>query len=84
MMRMTRNCENNSIVSCFSKYLAVSPNNQMSGSDLFSSHNRHNTIESQPIRMCHSIMIELQPLNIQTDKNQSYGQYTIYARYGTI
>ena len=84
MMRMMRNCENNSIISCFSEYLAVSLNNQMSGSDLFSSHNQHNMIESQPIRMCHSITIELQPLNVQTDKNQSYGQYTMYARYGTI
>ena len=46
----------------------------MSGSDLSSGHNQHNTIESQLIRMRHSIMIELQPLNIQTDKNQSYGQ----------
>ena len=81
---MMRNCENKSIVNCFSEYLAVSLNNQMSGSDLSSGHNQHNMIESQPIRMHHSIMIELQPLNIQTDKNQSYGQYTMYTRYGTI
>ena len=44
---MMRNCENKSIINCFSKYLAVSPNNQMSGFDLSSSHNQHNMIESQ-------------------------------------
>ena len=42
---MMRNCEDKSIVNCFSKYLAVSLNNQMSGSDLSSGHNQHNTIE---------------------------------------